>query len=944
MFKKTLLSLAVASSVGLTGCFSDGTTGKNANPDYPIENPDFAGKTWPIFNPLTSELPVPNDLLFDSEQGDGTFGVGDTTPPVTTALNELSGASTVAPAVIQFNGQLDPSTVVYGQTVFLVELAYASGDPVQGLSNQEPPTVAGLATARADVETLSGTSAIRILPLKPLNPRKRYVAVVTKGVTDINGDPIVSSPSYTSLTDPDGALGNPALAPVKALINGLWEATAQGFFAAAQIPLTADDIAISYSFTTSNDEKVLQYIAEPGAWFADQLLTFVKVSAAKAAVAGGAQGFDQVSAAVNGALNAFPSDGIKAALAPAFDVPPPQGCQGLSGETAINCIAPGIASQIAGILPTPTPDNRDASDFNLGTPQPVAMVSAVAGSVYSSFKAQVEAGGGTAPDVLAVQGTVSLPYYLGTSGQDILADSWKADNVIAAGLNDQFKDIGLQIPHADPTRTTSVNYVFPFPKKTADVDVPVLIIYPQSNATKGVVMYQHGITTDRSAALSFGTAMATLGYTVVAIDQPVHGVAAFTAEEQDALAGKLLTKAAAANPAISNDAETRAALIAGTFKVGVLLQIQAQLEAGGAPAPALGITDPTNQAQINAALQSVLAGNAGADAQTALGSALSLENTVANAGSTVPGLAPMTGNERHFGFFAPQPGSLAAIDYDAGTGDSGSMFINLLNFTNTRDNMRQSAVDQMNLRVSLADLDLGPLGGADLSNARFNFVGHSLGTITGAPFVSAVNTDQLPAVVTSGGPVPSSYNNIDAVTMLTPGGGVVRLLENSRSFAPRILAGLGQNGLAQGDASLEAFLNVFQATIDTADPINFVDNLAASTPAYTQFEVEGDTVIPNAADEAVWGIPSLSATVPGSQSGLPVSVTVNSFNAPLAGSRPLSMMYVDGVADVMYNAMTQANFPASEGGDPLSHATPVSGEPASAFATMVLGADATFTP
>ena len=37
MFKKTLISLAVASSVGLTGCFDSGETGETANPDYLIE-------------------------------------------------------------------------------------------------------------------------------------------------------------------------------------------------------------------------------------------------------------------------------------------------------------------------------------------------------------------------------------------------------------------------------------------------------------------------------------------------------------------------------------------------------------------------------------------------------------------------------------------------------------------------------------------------------------------------------------------------------------------------------------------------------------------------------------------------------------------------------------------------------------------------------------------
>ncbi|MFL1467475.1 hypothetical protein [Marinobacter sp. HN1S83] len=921
MFKKTLISLAVASSLGLTGCFDSAGSGKNANPDYKINNPAIDGKTWPVFNPLLSQLPIPNDLIFDSEQGDGTFGVADSSPPVTTALNELSGASTVAPAVIQFNGQIDPGTVVYGETVFLLELDYASGDPVQGLSIGEPPTVAGPAPARADVETLDGTSAIRILPLQPLNPRKRYIAVVTKDITDINGEAIIASPSYSNLTDEEQPLGNAALAPVRTLINSLWEP-----IAGAALGITDEDIAISYSFTTSNDEKVLQYIAEPAAWFADQLLTFVKVSAAEAAIEGGASSFDQVDATVTGAVTAFPSAEIKGALDPGDQCP-------VTGEDFINCVAPGIAAQFSPLLPTPTPDNRSADDFDLGAPEPVTLVSSVAASVYSSVAEQIAAGGGTPPDVLAVQGTVSLPYYLGTSGSEILANSWQADDSLAGALNEAFSDLGLVIPQSDTSVSTTVNYVFPFPKKTADVDVPALIIYPATGTTNGVVMYQHGITTDRSAALSFGTALATLGYTVVAIDQPLHGVGAFTEEDQDTLATRLLEAGQDAGlPASLAPSETtNAALIAGQLNLNFVMQALSQDEA-------------TAQATIDDVLTGGTSGDAGVD--MAIGFLAGAENSVANAGSTLPGLAPMEGNERHFGFYSPTPGTVDAIDYAAGEGDSGSMFINLLNFTNSRDNIRQSAVDQMNLRVSLSDLDLSGIGGADLSTAQFNFAGHSLGTITGAPFVASVNENQLPAILAGdpAAPVPSTYNDIAAVNMLTPGGGVVRLLENSRTFAPQILAGLGQSGLSQGDANLESFLNVFQATIDTADPINFVDNLAGSTPTYLMSEVEADTVIPNAADEAIWGIPALSATIPASETGLQVSVTVDSFNAPLAGSRPLSLMYADGIADALYATYTQADFPAGEGEDPLNHGTPVSASPAAAFSQMVQEAAATFTP
>lgn len=72
MFKKTLISLAVASSVGLTGCLSGGDEGANANPDYQINNPAIDGKSYPRFNPVIADeyietgtaLPLPNDLLF----------------------------------------------------------------------------------------------------------------------------------------------------------------------------------------------------------------------------------------------------------------------------------------------------------------------------------------------------------------------------------------------------------------------------------------------------------------------------------------------------------------------------------------------------------------------------------------------------------------------------------------------------------------------------------------------------------------------------------------------------------------------------------------------------------------------------------------------------------------------------------------------------------------
>ncbi len=793
------------------------------------------------------------------------------------------------------NGQIDPATVVYGQSVFLLELEYASGDPVQALGIGEPPTVAGAALARADVETLDGTSAIRILPLEPLNPRKRYVVVVTKGITDINGDPIVASPTYASLTDEEQPLGTASLAPVRTLINSLWEP-----IAGAALQLTDEQIALTYSFTTSNDEKVLQYIAEPAAWFEDQLETFVKVSAAKQAIAGGAADYATVKATVDGAYGAFPNIPIDAegtlateALAALYGAG--QACAGAVGDAAFDCGGVALASNFAslGLLPTPTPLNRTAADISLGAPVPVGLVSAVAAKVLGGI-------GADPASVLAAQGTVSLPYYLGTSGAGLVTQSWQADSDLATALNGAFAGAGLAIPQANPAVSTAVNYIFPFPKKQADVDVPVLVLYP-AGPINGVVLFQHGITTDRSTALTFGSALAANGYAVVAIDQPLHGVAPFTAEEQAALADQLLTAAG-----LEVNDTNRTALINGQLSLGLLqilidnsCPVTTVQEVLTGSCDGLGFANPDEPSVTMAGL-------------------VSLENTAANAGSTIPGLAPQIGNERHFGFYAAQPGVPGLMDYATGLGDSGSLYINLTNFLNTRDNGRQSAVDQMNLRASLAGLVLPGTGVTIAPETPVYFVGHSLGTITGTPFVASVNADQLASTISNGTPegtVPSVFNNISAASMLTPGGGIVRLLENSPSFAPRILLGLQQAaGLAQGDANLETYFNIFQAAVDTADPINFADNLATAATPLGLFEVPGDTVIPNSAD-AIWGGAPLSGTftIGGA------SVTIDSFNAPLAGTQPL--------------ALTGTAVTTVSGG---THGTPVSADNPAVFGEMLM--------
>lgn len=81
--------------------------------------------------------------------------------------------------------------------------------------------------------------------------------------------------------------------------------------------------------------------------------------------------------------------------------------------------------------------------------------------------------------------------------------------------------------------STNVTFANPFPVATSTQNVPVLMTVP--NAASGrtkpaagwpVVIFQHGITRNRTDMLAISATMAAQGFAVVAIDQPLHGVRA----------------------------------------------------------------------------------------------------------------------------------------------------------------------------------------------------------------------------------------------------------------------------------------------------------------------------------------------------------------------------------------------------------------------------------
>ncbi|MBU6952428.1 Ig-like domain-containing protein [Hahella sp. HN01] len=886
MFKKTFLSLAVASAVTLSGCGGNGGGNANAGAQNEFDGdlPDslegqFEGKIWPLFNPIASLVPVPNDLLLDQTAADGTFS-DSTANPVLAALGSLSGASTIAPIDISFSGELDGGSLSTdsfissggslvpnpNQNVFLLELAYASGEPIQGLTISEPPTIplaagALLASAESDPATaaailgaaiadapaikasvieLSGASTLRIQPTKPLKPKTRYLVIVTNEVEDATGQAISMDPNYYLLTG-SGNLPSSQLEPVRTIINSFWEPVAETYFtlnnttrsALSMNPLSVNNIALTYSFTTSGDEKVMEYIANPAEWFNDQLTGFIRISAAKAVITAGTSvdsdsdvDYSDIKIAADAAVTAFPTTAQKAAFSPIFSAAPPFGCDGLTGATAIGCAATALTSSFSALLPTP----KARTVTNSGSSTPVNLVSALTSSLLDNTN-------GITP--MVSQGTIGVPYYLGvpsdSDGSTIQSSTWTANKALADALNTAFSSAGLALPQGDTTTrdatSSVVNYVFPFPQQTdADtttsgvdaLSIPWLAIYP-NNTTDcppplKTVIFQHGITTDRSAALSIGTALAEKCFATIAIDQVVHGVAPASTAKKLGLAATLLAAGQESGLPASlapNDTNNQA-VVDGQLNLGFVMA-------------AASVDAATAQTIIN----SVLAGGSSGDASlnAAILALASFENTVANAGSTIPGIAH-TDNERHFDYTANAAQQAIAMNFDpaSASGSSGSLFINLTGFINSRDKNRQGVIDLLNLRQTISSIDLDGDGtdfnAGDLDNNNVFFMGHSLGTLIGTPFVAVANSTPM--------------DNIKAAALLTPASGIVRMLENSPSFAPTIIGGLSAAGIAQGTTSYETFLGVFQAALDAVDPISFADNLNTSVNYSGNYQTSAD--------------------------------------------------------------------------------------------------------
>lgn len=123
-------------------------------------------------------------------------------------------------------------------------------------------------------------------------------------------------------------------------------------------------------------------------------------------------------------------------------------------------------------------------------------------------------------------GVITLPYYLGVpSAENPVAPLTDFFRAAPGAYVPPFDGLGL-----DPT-STNVTVANPFPVKTSDQTVPLLLTLPNANsghekpaAGWPVVIFGHGLGGNRANLLAAADTFAAAGYAVIGIDTPLHGV------------------------------------------------------------------------------------------------------------------------------------------------------------------------------------------------------------------------------------------------------------------------------------------------------------------------------------------------------------------------------------------------------------------------------------
>ena len=488
--KKLLLSVAVGSALGLTGCLADGD-------DAPVTEEDARTPyTRVVFDPTAGDLPIPSDILLGGTT-DGTLNIpvddptnfGD--PQV--AMNALDGWSTTMPMTFEFNYAqdsegntvaLNPSSVTSsgGVRVFETVMGADTSDPE--CATQPAGTacrVVGELNHGSDFVVTYEDRTATVIPLRPLKPKTGYLVVLSEGITDELGRAVRPSQTYAVARNPDVELDGQG-ASLQNVIRS-YEA------ALADFGLPPNRYAYASGFSTQSVDDVLQTVqglmavgklpVSParahyeGYTAAQALIGLLDPNSPAAAAASSARVYD-------GRFSAPYFSGVRTAENPAAPLEAYWQAEFISVASISTALSSG-AVEFATLLPLmERPEEVDPQN----------------------------------PQTLAGQ----IPFAVAA------ADAEGAGGILAT------MDADRHLTKFNPIPAVRAMEEIPFVMTVPDINVVNAVRAqmeqpPIAEPADGwpVVIFQHGIGGNKEQSLAIAGALALNGQAMVAIDHPLHG-------------------------------------------------------------------------------------------------------------------------------------------------------------------------------------------------------------------------------------------------------------------------------------------------------------------------------------------------------------------------------------------------------------------------------------
>lgn len=678
-------------------------------------------------------------------------------------------------------------------------------DTILAVNPTNPFSPAPLAPNSYTVDYLEldggATPTVRINLNEPLEDRTKYLVFFTDDIKGANGE-AASMPVTFAHAAGDDKLMSDLLIPVRPIVKG-WQDMANGVL--AQHGAKSKPI-FSYTFTTGGTTSLLKMVAAPemyvtalakkpdtaeklylgaqkGGYLANLGLT-APPTAEQVADAEAYAKTQWTTNIVTPVITANPSLAFADPTAPT-DKELAALRANATYKTTITTAAqnPLVIGGITATLHTPKAQEYKA-------------IPSVPGVFDGLTPAKIPAFADTpvAADTVTkyVQGSLTLPVglsapvktnaaALGSGDLKLMADAiklsmasddlWSADPALNPPKdNKKFDPTTGKLVDADvddegniTDGMTNVTYRYPLVSLDKVEHAPVLVTLPGDYTTLGkadctaleagngypVIVFIHGITSDRTSSLLVGQSAAFNGcYATVAMDIPLHGVAP-VASDRD---GK---------------PELNKAMAFNTENVTIE-----------------GLTpNPSDSAFVTAFSKAPYA-NA---------------NYLAGAGK-------VTVAERHHNIGTKNNARVDMVfgsTVETSLGKSGDTFINLANLGRLRDNMREAVVDYTHLLASLDNI--ATAHGVTFDTSKVYVAGHSLGAILATTLTTVVNDPAVQAL--NGTNIPA----IKGVVLANPGASLPKMLENSPGFAPTVLGGLNlaqdSSSLQKYEAIAQAALN-----------------------------------------------------------------------------------------------------------------------------------------